>query len=426
MQLMMTGPLNLPMSRGGSGTSWFPDDAPMYGTMRSIGSWGLMAHGIAFVQASVQGGPRGDQQIGSINWGMLGVTHALAGGRVQLRSMLSLDAFTVGNRGYPLLLQSGESYAGVQLSDRQHPHDLFMEVATVYDRAISNALAVQLYVAPVGEPALGPVAFPHRASAVSDPFAPITHHWQDATHISFGVITAALYTRTVKLETSLFNGREPDGVRTNFDLQHAKLDSRAVRITYNPASSVSLSVSGGQLKDVEPAHQGETIRRVTASILLNQARRDERTGWSAAVTTGANSIANDPWSRSMTLEGSLPVGRALTLYTRLEGVEKSADELVLPFGFYTLPLPVHRATPTVYRVFASTVGAVQEIHTVKSGSLGVGVRFTRNVVPSSLAGIYGSHAPLGGAIYLRWRPSRMNMGMDPNMDMSSMKGMPGR
>ena len=34
--------------------------------------------------------------------------------------------------------------------------------------------------------------FMHRPSAADDPFAPLGHHWQDATHEAFGVVTTGL------------------------------------------------------------------------------------------------------------------------------------------------------------------------------------------------------------------------------------------
>ncbi|HEV2641193.1 MAG TPA: hypothetical protein VGT98_00725, partial [Candidatus Elarobacter sp.] len=226
---MGSPPLGIPMARMGSGTSWLPDATAMHASHAMLGTWELMLHGVAFLQYDDQGGKRGDRQLGSTNWGMLMAGRDLAGGRLNLRGMVSAEPFTVGSRGYPLLLQSGEAYRGQPLHDRQHPHDLFMEIAALYDHAIGNDLAVSLYAAPVGEPAIGPVAFPHRASASSDPLAPLGHHWQDATHVSFGVITTGLYTRTVKLEGSIFNGREPDAIRTNFDYKGRSLDSYAGR-----------------------------------------------------------------------------------------------------------------------------------------------------------------------------------------------------
>src|SRR5262249_53931942 len=155
------------------------------------------------------------------------------------RTMLSLDAAGVGSGGYPLLLQSGETYHGEPIHDRQHPHDFWMELSALYLKPISKSAGVELYLAPSGEPALGPVAFMHRPSAMDNPVAPIGHHWQDATHISFGVATVGLFTHNIKLEGSLFNGREPDDNRWDFDM--GSLNSWSTRLTWNPTSHWSFT-----------------------------------------------------------------------------------------------------------------------------------------------------------------------------------------
>ncbi|MDQ2930997.1 MAG: hypothetical protein M3Y05_09315 [Gemmatimonadota bacterium] len=182
----MAGVLGIPHTWLGSGTSWQPEAAPHYGWHFVRGSWTLMIHGVAYAEYDDQLGPRCDDQLGSINWGMFMAMHSPWGGMLHLHGMLSAEPATIGSEGYPLLLQSGESYHGETLHDRQHPHDLFMEVAAIYEHPVARNLALSLYVAPVGEPAIGPVAFPHRSSAASDPLAPLGHHWQDATHITFG------------------------------------------------------------------------------------------------------------------------------------------------------------------------------------------------------------------------------------------------
>jgi hypothetical protein len=57
----------------------------------------------------------------------------------------------------------------------------------------------------------------HRASIMDSPEAPITHHWLDSTHITFGVVTAGVVVGDWKLEASRFRGREPDESR--FDIE---------------------------------------------------------------------------------------------------------------------------------------------------------------------------------------------------------------
>ena len=232
--MMMTGPLGISTDRQGSGTSWVPEAVLMPFRHALWGKWDVMSHWNVFGQIDAQRGPRGDTQFGSINWSMVMASHPLLGGRLQLRAMNSVEAATVGRCGYPELLQSGETCRGAPNHDRQHPHDFFMEAAALYEHAISRSLAWSIYIAPSGEPASGPVAFMHRPSAMNDPMANITHHWQDATHITFGVVTGAVYGKRWKLEGSAFNGREPDESRWNFDLKNARLSSYAGRITVDP------------------------------------------------------------------------------------------------------------------------------------------------------------------------------------------------
>ena len=205
------------MARDGSGTSWQPDDSPMYAFHASRAGWQLMAHENLFVQYLHESGTRGADQGGSINW-FMGMAQRPAGrGRLRLNGMVSLEPFTIPGCGYPDLLASGEQCDGEAIHDRQHPHDLFMELSARYDAPLARGLRWEIYGGPAAEPALGPVAFPHRLSAMPNPLAPMSHHWLDATHVSFGVVTGGVYGAKWKAETSVFNGREPDEHRTGFD-----------------------------------------------------------------------------------------------------------------------------------------------------------------------------------------------------------------
>ena len=398
---MGADPIGLPMTRTGSGTAWLPDSAPMYGVMRGAGSWMFMMHGSVFVQQIIQDGPRGDSQFGSVNWGMLNAMRPMGRGRLQLRGMASLDVYTVGGKGYPLLLQTGESYNGEPLHDRQHPHDMIMELAAVYEHALSSKVGLQVYAAAAGEPALGPVAFPHRPAAAGDPLATISHHWQDATHVSFGVATMGIYTKQVKLEGSVFNGREPDDVRTNIDWNGAKLDSYAGRVTVAPTTDLALSASYGRLTDAEVAHPGETSHRAVASALWSRSRPGDITR-SVSLIAGANSVGNEPWSKSVTIEGLTDVSEKLQVFARAEWVQKSAEELVLEDEH-------SEHTEAVFGVSHLTAGALREMRAGRFGRVGLGVRGTVNIVPTSLQEVYGSRYPVGVAIYARWRTGRMSM-----------------
>src|SRR5258708_21833433 len=180
--MMVPDPLGVSMDRMGSGTTWIPEAAHLPSRHYMAGQWDLMLHGFVFLQENRQAGPRGSSQVGSFDWGMFMCSHELAGGRFQVRTMLSLDPPTVTPGGYPLLLQSGETYRGSGLHDRQHPHDFLMELGALYERPVTSSVGITAYGSPSGEPALGPVAFMHRPSAMDVPTAPIVHHWQDAQH----------------------------------------------------------------------------------------------------------------------------------------------------------------------------------------------------------------------------------------------------
>lgn len=390
---MSAGPLGIPEARLGSGTSWLPDASPMHAAHLMLGRWTLMLHGQGFFQYDWQGGSRGSNQVGFVNWAMAAATRSLGGGQLQLRGMLSAEPWTIGSRGYPLLVQTGESYQGAPLHDRQHPHDLFMELAALYERQVTRNLGLSLYLAPVGEPAVGPVAFPHRPSAADDPLAPISHHWQDGTHITFGVVTAGVFTRSVKLEVSWFNGREPDENRTNFDYAGRRLDSYSARLTVNPGPQWSLSTWYAYLKSPEGLHPGESLHRLGAAALTTQ-RIGADGAWSSALIYGANDqIGTGRLTSSVLLESTLDLDGTNSLFVRAEYAQKSAEELVVP----SVP------ATTEYGVGGLSLGYLRTVGTVAGLAAGVGVRGSVNFVPTGLDAVYGSPTPVGMAIYLRLR-----------------------
>jgi hypothetical protein len=391
-------PLGIPESRDGSGTSWLPDAATHRHWMRPAGVWSVMLHGQAFLFADVQGGPRGANRLGLIDWVMLEAARPAADGRLTLRGMLSTEPWTVGARGYPLLLQSGESYQGAALHDRQHPHDLFVELAVRYQHAVTQDVALDLYVAPVGEPAVGPVAFPHRPSAAADPFAPLGHHWQDATHIAFGVVTAGVFTRALKLEASVFNGREPDENRSDFDYRGRRLDSFGARVTANPAAHWSVAAWYAYLESPEALAPREALHRFGTSALFATG------GWSGALIYGANRRLGGPTDGSVVMEGCGASG-ALTVFGRAEWVRKDATDLAI-----SAAPPEQR-----YGVTAFSLGALRELAPGKALSVGLGARGTINLVPPALSALYGGRTPLGAVVYLRLSPGRGGMAEMPGM-----------
>jgi hypothetical protein len=395
METRMAGVLGIPHTRLGSGTSWQPQTAPHYGWHFVRGSWTLMVHGVAYAEYDRQLGVRGDDQVGSINWGMLMAMHSLWGGMLHLHGMLSAEPATIGSHGYPLLLQSGESFRGAPLYDRQHPHDLFMEAAALYEHPVARDLALSLYVAPVGEPAIGPVAFPHRPSAASDPLAPLGHHWQDATHITFGVVTLGLFSRTWKVEGSLFNGREPDEHRT--DIEVRKLDSYAGRIFYNPNANWSYSASAAYLASPEVLHPEESLHRYAASV-MNTRLLGARGEWSSSLIYGANAVSGATLANSALIETDVSLDGVNTFFGRAEVVQKSAQDLAV----------ADQSESRRYDVSALTLGYSREIMRARGLTLGASILGTLNMVPEGLAAAYGTRHPKGYAVFLRLRPDRMH------------------
>ncbi len=405
----MAEPLGIPHTRMGSGTSWVPDASPVREYTTMAGPWMLMAHGDINLYYDHQGTVRGDDQVGSANWLMFMAMRNLAGGMLQLNTMLSAEPFTVGPRGYPLLLQSGEAYQGEALHDRQHPHDLFMELSARYERAIAPNLGVSLYAAPVGEPALGPVAFMHRPSAQNDPFATIAHHWQDVTHVSFGVATVGVFTHGMKLEGSWFNGREPDGNRYDFDFR--KLDSYSGRLSVNPTPHWSLNASYGFLKSPEELHPDQSQHRIGASI-MHTVRLGGGGEWASALIYGANQHRSlgqpaESFEHSAVLESNLQLDDRNSVFGRVTFVQKSAEDLVVS----------NVAPDTRFNLGTLMLGYVREIATFNGAEFGLGFRGEISQIPATLLPTYGTRHPAGIAVFGRIRP-RITVHaheMDPGM-----------
>ena len=397
-------PLGIPMTRVGSGTAWQPDSSPMPGVMFLPGAgWELMLHWNLTVGFDAQTTPRGGHQWTSMNWVMGMARHGLGTGLFTARVMLSAEPFTTGGEaGYPLLLQVGEEVNGQPLHDRQHPHDLFMELAVDHLQPITGWLGFQLYAAAAGEPALGPVAFPHRLSALPNPFATLGHHWQDSTHIAFGVLTAGLLTRQWKLEGSWFNGREPD--QNRYDLDFGSLDSWSVRLSFNPTDDWSLQVSYGHLASPEEHAPGVSVERLTASALHNL-RLGPEANWASALVFGNNWTAGHPTTWSALAETSLELG-ADTFFGRLEVAQRTGEDLVLEASGGTPDLDG--------RVFTSAVlelGYLRRLARLGPVNVGLGAVGSLYLLDGGLTPFYGNARwPVAGMVFLRLWPTEMHAG----------------
>ncbi|HAF02294.1 MAG TPA: hypothetical protein DCG89_00625, partial [Spartobacteria bacterium] len=295
-----------PMSRESSGTAWVPDSTPMYGRMFMLGDDMLMLHGAIFPRYTNVSTRRGDDRIDAPNWIMAMYSHPInetmqLGGRL----MMSLDPLTEGGRGYPLLFQSGESWHDQPLHDRQHPHDLFDELSVSLSQKFDVDLSAYFYFGYPGEPALGPPTFMHRLSAMDDPDAPIAHHWQDSTHVTFGVATAGVQWRSIKIEGSVFNGREPDEDRYDFD--RPRFDSFSGRVSWNPTQNLALQVSHGYIKSPEAVEPDVKRHRTTASAIYNQPLGHD-SNWSNSFVWGQNNDSGET-TQSFLLETNFQRGR---------------------------------------------------------------------------------------------------------------------
>src|SRR5437870_13483266 len=308
-EMKMQSSVNLtdPMAREGSGTSWLPDSSPMYGRMFMLGENMLMLHGAAFPRYTNVSTRRGDDRIDAPNWLMGMFSHPLGdSAQFGVRLMMSLDPLTEGGRGYPLLFQSGESWHDQPLHDRQHPHDLFSELSVTYSQKFTPDLSSYIYFGYPGEPALGPPTFMHRISAMDDPDAPLGHHWQDSSHVTFGVATGGLVWRTVNIDASVFTGREPDEDRYDFD--RPRFDSASGRISWNPTPDLALQFSHGYLKSPEGLEPTVNRHRTTASIIYNKALGHDA-NWATTLVWGQNDDTHEGKTQSLLLESDFQHGR---------------------------------------------------------------------------------------------------------------------
>ncbi|QNH64051.1 hypothetical protein H4317_03260 [Hymenobacter sediminicola] len=397
----------LPMSRNGSGTAWNPDNTPMYMWMSHHGSWMVMNHGAINVRYTRQNlgrssGQRGGSTFDAPNWVMTMAQRPIGQkGLLNLTAMISLDPLTEGGNGYPLLFQSGEAYQGQPLVDRQHPHDLFSALSIGYTQALSDDVDLTAYVGYPGEPAIGPVAFMHRISAMPNPDAALGHHWQDATHIAFGVATLGVRYKQFKLEGSNFTGREPDEHRYGFDKPRA--DSWAGRLNWNPTAGLALQVSRAFIKSPEELHVDEDVKRTTASIIQSSQWGDYRYITSALVWGMNQHVSDghtDPAAHSVLAETNVQLGKP-AVYGRYEFVQKSDEELQIPrLGA--------QEGHTNYNVHALTLGANYRVAQIAKTDLTFGAQATVYRPDAELKAYYGS-TPVSAQVYLRLNPSLMKM-----------------
>ena len=381
--MAMSGALgSYPMERESSGTAWQPDRSEHQGLHITRGDWSLMGHGVLNLVADHQSGRRGDDKVFASGMLMGTARRPVGNGTLQFKAMVSPDPL-MGKSGYPLLLASGETANGTdRLIDRQHPHDFFMELSGSISQNIGSKSSAFLYAGLPGEPAFGPPAFMHREAILDSPEAPITHHWLDSTHITFGVVTAGLVLDRAKVEVSRFNAREPDQHRWN--IETGPLDSTSVRVSWNPVRTLALQGSWGHFVDPEQLEPGETQRRWSASALW----ADEiAPGWKLAGTLvwgrkNAHGHKDDAYAAEASLKHA-----SWTVFGRGEIIENR--ELI----------DIEHAP--MFRVGKLSAGVVRDFRIAEHLTLGAGGLLSVNFVPDGLAPLYGGKTPTGAMGFLR-------------------------
>ncbi len=375
-----------PIGRDATGTSWVPGSTLMPMIHRMYDDWVMMIMGNLMAIYDDQTGSRGARKFFSENMLMYTSQKDFGIGTFALRSMISFEPGTIGCKGYPLLLQTGETCNGVtSLIDRQHPHDFLMELAAVYTLRFTDENSLFAYFGYPGEPALGPTAYINRFSAFFNPEAPITHHWLDSTHISFGVGTLGYVHDWLKIDASIFNGREPDQHRWDFD--KPRFNSYSVRLSVNPIESIAAQISCGFLKSPEQLEPNVNTIRTTASLSYNLAW--EESNWQITAAWGANRESPGHFLNGVLLESAIEIKRRHVLFGRGEYVAK--DDLFIP------PNP---NAGKVFNVGKLDLGYIFEFPVIPYTLWGIGAVGSVSFVPSSIRSSYGG-TPVSFMVFLR-------------------------
>ncbi len=379
-----------------SGTAVQPSAWPMPMVMTGVGQWQLMWMAEAFLVDTQQTGPLGGDKLYSVNWGMLSATHRLGGGDVMLRTMLSLEPATITERRYPLLFQTGETAFGQPITNAQHPHNFFMELSVQYAHRMGSRALWDLYYAAVGDVALGPVAYPHRASAMEIPQATLGHHWEDSTHILSNVLTGGMSVGPLRFEASGFHGAEPGENR--WTIPYGPMDSYSGRITFTPTSRWAAQVSAGRLTHPEALEPGD-VTRTTASVEY-VVPRPQGNWWATSLIWGRNyKIAQGYGSNAVLAETVVPFKEKNFVTGRYEWSQR--DELFAADPALDAQLEAQTGSH-IFNVNAYTVGYTRDIGTFHNVETGLGANLSAYGIPAAIKPYYGDH-PMGFNVYLRIR-----------------------
>jgi len=378
-----------------SGTSANPASSPMPMAMVHFGSWNTTFMGTGFLVDTQESGPRGGDKLYAPNWFMASAQHrAGSKGSFEADLMLSLEPATVTDRRYPLLFQTGETAYGVPLVDAQHPHNFIMGLGFHYTHQLGEDTFVDTYFAPVGDPALGPVAFPHRASAIELPQAPLSHHLQDSTHIANEVVTLGISHKKIRFEASGFYGSEPGENR--WIIESGPINSWATRLWFFPSKNWAAQVSVGRLAHPEALEPGDQIR---ATASLHYSKPIQGGNWSSSVIWGRNrSTATRRDLNSYLVESVVPIRKVNFITGRFELVDK--DELFS--GQPDIEERLVRSNGSTFRIGSYTIGYTRDIRLFRYIETGIGANFSAYSLPAAIRPYYGER-PVGGNVFIRFR-----------------------
>jgi len=352
-------------------------------------TWATVFHGYAFLNANRQGGDSGEQDFESQNHLMVAATRTTGRGALELLGTFTAEPMTIQPLGSPDLFQRGETYRGSLLIDRQHPHDLFVQLAARWSRESTSRARFWLYVAPVGEPALGPTAYVHRASAAMNPAAPLAHHNQDSTHISSDVLTVGTEIGLFDVEASSFHGREPDENRWNVD--QGRPDSYAGRVSFRPADGLVIQVSAGRREHPEALEAGDQTRQ---TVSIEYAKPTVGGSIAASLIVGRNLLEGGQREWGNTLEATWKFARWNTVYGRAERVDRDLYELL---NKQQRPQTV---PPRRTAVGALTLGYARDLPLLSEAETALGAGLTLYRFDDRLDPAYGDW-PVSAQVFLR-------------------------
>jgi hypothetical protein len=428
-----------------SGTGMEPASTPLPMLMTTHGSWQFMLHANAFMANNQQqaDSDRGRDAFFSTNWIMPMAQRELWHGVFTARVMFSFEPATVSSRNYPELFQQGETAYGNPIVDGQHPHDFFMELTAIYDLPLSTNTLLSFYAAPVGDPAIGPVAYPHRQSASEDPIAALGHHQEDSTHIAFNVVTGGLTYRWARVELSGFHGAEPTEQRWQPEPSpngHV-IDSVATRLTISPTADWSGQYSIAHIHSPEALYPNEDQQRQTASVMYHHGFQSklhatkpatssmpamdmgEMPGMDMKSTPSTNtpamtmpmaepaadlgttllwgrtrSLADNSKENSYLAEALLRFAHSNYAWTRLENAGRSNELLLTPGS----PLPPGFVESPLGHVAAFSFGYDHDLRLGPHLLAAPGMQFTLYHAPQKLQPVYGT-TPTAEVFFVRFR-----------------------